>query len=219
MLIARRSGPAKDSMKVLQSRLLEVETCLLKLLSATSDDDLASALQTFKEISVPSVTVSHEHYSPNTSMGTVSSVRQWQNARTDSMHNCQQATKVNSPDQEAGGLSGKSEEPARQAVSRSLSCNQEVADNQTEQSTLEPDVGSYGDEPLPPMSPMAVDFPHPGLSKVHTDGLSQAPMQSTTQLRPSNIDEDFDSTAVLQNHPLPTSEISDGPELLQHLFW
>jgi hypothetical protein len=76
-----RSGPAKDFLKVLQSRLHDVETCLLRVLSAISDDELTTALQKPTMNFATSGDIG-EHLWLQYPLQTTSSVRSWQRLRT-----------------------------------------------------------------------------------------------------------------------------------------
>lgn len=71
------SGPAKDSLKVLQSRLHDIEICLLKVLSTISDDELTTAL----EKSTMNLVVS-EDLGSQYPLDTTAAVRSWQRVRT-----------------------------------------------------------------------------------------------------------------------------------------
>lgn len=71
------SGPAKDSLKLLQSRLHDVETCLLRVLSTISDGNLSKAL----EKPAADFGVS-EDLGLQYPMDTTSAVRSWQRVRT-----------------------------------------------------------------------------------------------------------------------------------------
>jgi len=84
------SGPAKDSLKILQSRLQDVETCLLKVLSTISDSDLSKAL----EKSASDFMVS-EDLGSRYPMDTTSAVRSWQQVRT--THETDQGKDPDSP--------------------------------------------------------------------------------------------------------------------------
>ena len=76
-----RSGPAKDFLKVLQSRLHEVEICLLRVLSAISDDELTTALEKPVANFATSEDVG-EHLWSQSPMKTTSAVRSWQRVHT-----------------------------------------------------------------------------------------------------------------------------------------
>jgi len=76
-----RSGPAKDFLKVLQSRLHDVETCLLRVLSAISDDELTSALQKSAVNFATSKDIG-DHLWSQSSLKSTSAVRLWQRVRT-----------------------------------------------------------------------------------------------------------------------------------------
>lgn len=80
------SGPAKDSLKLLQFRLQEVETCLLKVLSVIPDDELTTALAKPSADFAASENPGESPWSP-CPMDTTSAVRSWQRVRTtDSTH-------------------------------------------------------------------------------------------------------------------------------------
>jgi hypothetical protein len=72
------SGPAKDSLKLLQLRLQEVETCLLKVLSVIPDDELTTALAK----STADFAASENLGESPCPMDTTSAVRSWQRVRT-----------------------------------------------------------------------------------------------------------------------------------------
>lgn len=71
------SGPAKDSLKVLQSRLHDIEICLLKVLSTISDDELTTALEKSAVDLVASEDLGSQY-----PLDTTAAVRSWQRVRS-----------------------------------------------------------------------------------------------------------------------------------------
>lgn len=211
-------------MKTLQSRLLEVETCLLKVLLATSDQNLGAALETFKETSVPSETLGQEHYWPKTPLDTVSSVRQWQDVRTKSRENLPQATDRFPSTQESNDASSqKSDTSARQVTSISPNRRQEDANLNTALHALEPDVDvaidSNVDDFPPPTLPMAIGLAHHDQLTVPIDDPPHDDPESTIHQNPLIVDESFEPMSNSQQHYSSVSERSNGPDFPEHLFW
>lgn len=213
-------------MRTLQSRLLEVETCLLKVLSAISDQSLCAALETFKDMSAPSDTLGREHHWPKTPLDAVSSVRQWQEIRTNIGENLPQATDRSPSNQEAkDAISEKSDTTTRQVTSIYSSRRTENANNHTTLHALEPDVdvaidGNTNDFPPPPTLPLVDGLAHHDQSTVPIDDpLHDDPEPPIHQI-PLIIGENSDSLSTpRQHHNSSSPDRSNGPDFPKHLFW
>lgn len=194
--------------------------CLIKVLSVTSDITLDTALETFRDLCLPPETLSKEQCWPKTSMDTVSSIRQWQYARTGPGKEPRIATSRHTTQCENDtALSESSDPPARQVASTSPNYSRDCASNQTEQLAREPCFDIMGD--------IATTFPPsnliPAVSAAHNDQLVQDPSwkytQSTLHQRASIIDASFDSITIPAQPSSSTSRQSNETDFPQHLFW